>query len=247
MNNISLVTLAKIALKYIYVLIVSALICGIAAFSYCQFVAEPKYSATGSVIATNGAITTDGANTATGSKVSSTDISASLLLANTITDILQTNDIYKELADSTGNKYQYSQLKNNISINRRSEDTLFIDITFTASTPEEAKTLTNKFLELVPDYVLKFIPNSTATVTTNAENAARTYPRTSLTTFSSALLGGIISFAVVFIISLTSTTIKNENDIKDNYKLMIIGSVPDFSSANSKGYSKYGYSRKGGR
>lgn len=247
MNNISLLTLAKIALKYIYVLIASALICGIIAFSYCQFVAVPKYSATGSVIATNGAITTDGANTATGSKVSSTDISASLLLANTITDILQTNDIYKELADSTGNKYQYSQLKSNISIKRRSEDTLFIDIAFTASTPEEAKTLTNKFLELVPDYVLKFIPNSTAAVTTNAENAVRTYPRTSLTTIGAALLGGIISFAIVFIISFTNTTIKNENDIKDNYKLMIIGNVPDFSGAASKGYGKYGYSRKGGK
>ena len=124
---------------------------------------------------------------------------------------------------------------------------MFIDIAFTASTPEEAKTLTNKFLELVPDYVLKFIPNSTAAVTTNAENAVRTYPRTSLTTIGAALLGGIISFAIVFIISFTNTTIKNENDIKDNYKLMIIGNVPDFSGAASKGYGKYGYSRKGGK
>ena len=167
MNNISLFSLVRLALKYVYVLIVSALICAVIAFSYCQFVAVPKYSATGSVLVTNGAIITDNNTVSSNSKtVSNTDIAASLQLANTITDILKTNDIYKELADNTGNKYLYTELKNNVVIKRRTTDTLFIDISFTASTPEEAKTLTNKFLELAPDYILKFIPNSTAAITT---------------------------------------------------------------------------------
>ena len=114
--------------------------------------AVPKYSATGSVLVTNGAIITDNNTVSSNSKtVSNTDIAASLQLANTITDILKTNDIYKELADNTGNKYLYTELKNNVVIKRRTTDTLFIDISFTASTPEEAKTLTNKFLELAPD------------------------------------------------------------------------------------------------
>ena len=154
MNNISLFSLVRLALKYVYVLIVSALICAVIAFSYCQFVAVPKYSATGSVLVTNGAIITDNNTVSSNSKtVSNTDIAASLQLANTITDILKTNDIYKELADNTGNKYLYTELKNNVVIKRRTTDTLFIDISFTASTPEEAKPLTNKFLELAPDYI----------------------------------------------------------------------------------------------
>ena len=246
MNNISLFSLVRLALKYVYVLIVSALICAIISFSYCQFVAVPKYSATGSVLVTNGAIITDNNTVSSNSKtVSNTDIAASLQLANTITDILKTNDIYKELADNTGNKYLYTELKNNVVIKRRTTDTLFIDISFTASTPEEAKTLTNKFLELAPDYILKFIPNSTAAITTNAENADRTYPRTVITTIIAALAGGLISFAVVYIISLTNTTIKNEDDITNNYKIMLIGNIPDFSNAKSKGYYKYGYNKYG--
>lgn len=249
MNNISLVSLVRVAIKYYYILIISALVCGIAAFSYCQFVAVPVYSAKGSVLVTNGAIINANQDSVvTGSsKVNNTDIAASLQLADTITDILKTSDIYKELADGTGNKYQYSQLKNMASIKRRSTDTLFIDISFSASTPEEAKTLANKFLDLAPDYILKFIPNSTAAVTTIAESATRTYPRTPVTTVAAAFIGAVISFAVVYLISFTNTTIKTESDITDNYKITLIGNIPDFSSAKSKGYHKYGYSRKDGQ
>ena len=247
-NNISLISLVKIAIRHFYILVISALVCGIAAFSFCQFVAVPVYSATGSVLVTNGAIIKDNIDNNTGSsKVSNTDISASLQLANTITDILKTNDIYKELADNTGNKYTYSELKSKISVKRRSTDTLFIDIAFTGSTPEEAKSLTNKFLELAPDYILKFIPNSTAAVTTNAESALRIYPRTSVVSLAAAFIGAVISFAIVYLISLANTTIKTESDITDNYKIMLIGNIPDFSNAKSKGYykyGKYGYSRK---
>lgn len=246
-NNISLVSLVKIAIRHFYILVISALVCGIAAFSYCQFVAVPVYSATGSVLVTNGAIINDSTESNTSSKISNTDIAASLQLANTITDILKTNDIYKELADNTGNKYTYSELKSKISVRRRSTDTLFIDIAFTGSTPEEAKSLTNKFLELAPDYILKFIPNSTAAVTTNAESASRIYPRTSLVTLAAAFIGALISFAIVYLISLANTTIKTESDITDNYKIMLIGNIPDFSNAKSKGYYKYGYSRKDGQ
>lgn len=247
-NNLSLIHLLKLALRYIYVLIISGLICAVIAFSYCQFIAVPKYSATGSVLVTNGAIIADSGNNdeSVTSKVSGTDISASLQLSNTIIDILKTNDIYKELAVNTGGKYTYEQLLGNASVDRRNTDTLFIDITFTASSPEEAKNLVNNFLELVPEYILKYIPNSNSAVTTTAEKAQKTYPRTVTTTAVATIVGAILSFAVVYIVSLFSTTINNEDDIKNNYDIMLIGNVPDFSNANSKNYYKYGYSKKGG-
>ena len=160
--------------------------------------------------------------------------------------ILKTNDIYKELAVNTGGKYTYEQLLGNASVKRRNTDTLFIDITFTASSPEEAKNLVNNFLELVPEYILKYIPNSNSAVTTTAEKAHKTYPRTVSTTAVATIVGAILSFAVVYIVSLFSTTIKNEDDIKNNYDIMLIGNIPDFSNAKSKNYYKYGYSKKGG-
>lgn len=247
-NNFSLVYLLKLALRYVYVLVVAALICGIIAFSYCQFFAVPRYSATGSVLVTNGAIIANSnSSEATDSKsVSNADISASLQLTNTITDILKTNDIYKELASRLENKYTYEELVGKVSVNRRNTDTLFIDITFTASSPEEAKSLVNNFLELVPDYILKYIPNSNSAVTTTAEKANKTYPQTIVATGFAAIVGAVLSFGIIYAISLFSTTIKTEDDIKNNYDVMLIGNIPDFNTAKGKSYYKYGYSKKDG-
>ena len=99
MNNISLISLLKLALKHIYALILSGVVFAAVAFSYCKFVAVPKYSATGSILVTNGSIINDTQSSATSStssrNVSYTDINASLQLADTINDILK-----KFLADT---------------------------------------------------------------------------------------------------------------------------------------------------
>lgn len=247
MNNISLLSLAKLAWKYVYVLIAAAVLCAALAFSYCSFIAVPQYSATGSVLVTNGAIINSEQEGDTSSKktVSTTDISASLYLANTIAEILQTNDIYRELAADTGNEYTYTELKSRVTVNRRSEETMFIDISFVASTPEEAKSLTNSFLELAPDYISEFIPNSTSSVTTKADQAVLKYPRTGITVFVAAVVGALLSYAAIYIISLLNTTIKDEDDIKNNYTLTVIGNIPDFANAASSGYYKYGYGKRG--
>lgn len=248
-NNISLVDLLKLALKYIYILIAVALVAAILAFSYCNFVAEPRYSSTGSIVVTNGAIINDASvqtsSSTTSNRVNSSDIAASLQLSNTIIDILNTNDIYKQLASELGDKYSYTNLMSRATVKRRSVDTLFIDASFTADTPEEAQTLVNNFLELVPDYIAKFIPNSTAAVTTTADRAVKIYPQTAKTVFVAAIAGAVLSYAVIYLISMFNTTIKSEEDIKASCNLTVLGNIPDFSSASSaKKYKYYEYSRK---
>lgn len=250
MNNISLVGIFKLALRYIYIIIAAALVAAVLAFSYCHFLVVPKYSSTGSIVVTNGAIITDSASqttsTSTAKKVNSSDIAASLQLSNTIIDILNTNDIYKQLASDLDNKYTYTDLMSCSNVKRRNEDTLFIDATFTAGTPEEAQTMVNAFLKLVPDYILTFIPNSTAAVTTTADRAAKVAPQTTKTVFVAALAGALLSFAAVYLISLFNTTIKDEEDIKSNYDLTVLGNIPDFTSAASEKKNKYySYSRGG--
>lgn len=249
-NNISLVGILKLALKYIYILIAVALVAAVIAFSYCSFIAEPRYSSTGSIVVTNGAIINDSeiqtSTTTTAKKVSSSDISASLQLSNTIIDILNTNDIYKELASELNNKYTYTDLMGRATVKRRNEDTLFIDASFTADTPEESQQLVNSFLKLVPDYILKFIPNSTAAVTTTADRAVKIYPQTIKTVFLSAMISALLAYAVIYLVSVFNTTIKNEEDIKDNFNLTVLGNIPDFCSAASDKKSKYYGYEKGG-
>ncbi len=248
MNNLSLLSLFKLALKHIKLLIAVAVISAILAYAFCELVAVPRYSATGSLLVTNGAIISSSDtlnnyenNTDSKNNVSGTDISASLQLSNTIIDILKTKDIYKDLAQNLDNEFAYQDLIARSNIQRRDTATLFIDITFTASSVEEAQKLVNKYLEITPDYILKFIPSATAAVTSTAETATKTYPQTLFTTLIAAMCGAIVCYVIIYLLSLFNTTIKNEDDLTNYYDYVIIGNIPDFSSANSKGYYKYNY------
>ena len=156
MNNLSIYHFARILFKNILVIILVALVSGVAAFSYCQYFVQEKYAATGSVLVTNGAILYEKDNKS--NSVQSSDIAASINLLTTVEDILSTNDIYKRLAEKLGGQYTYTQLKNCVKIEKRDDNSLFIDVRFQTSSKSETIKITNTFLELAPAYISKFIP-----------------------------------------------------------------------------------------
>lgn len=240
MNNISIYHLFRLLIKNIFVIVLVALVCGISAFGYCKYFVEEKYAATGSVLVTNGAILYEDDNSGS---IKSSDIAASINLLTTIKDILSTNDIYKKLSEELNGEYTYTQLKSFATISKREDNSLFIDVRF--QTNDKAKTvkITNTFLQLAPDYIGKFIPHSATTAVTMADNAFKTSPKVTSTVVSAMLVGAILCYAVVYLISLSNVTIESEDDFKDHYDIPVLGNVPDFSEAQSKKYAKYYYSK----
>jgi capsular polysaccharide biosynthesis protein len=238
-NNLSLYHLVRILTKNILVILLVSLVSGVAAFSYCQYFVEEKFAAIGSVLVTNGAILKEDKS----NSVQSSDIAASINLLTTVEDILSTNDIYKRLAEELDGQYSYSELKRCATIGKRDDNSLFIDVRFQTSSKSETVKITNTFLELAPAYISKFIPHSATTAVTMADNAVKTAPRTTSATVSAMMVGAIICYAVVYLISLSNVTIENESDFKDRYDIPILGNIPDFSEVDSKNASKYAYKR----
>lgn len=248
MKNITLISLFNLAIKHILVIIIAAAIFAGAAFGYCEFIADARYSAKGAIMVTNGAITTDENGVKT--TINNTDIVASINILDTATDILTTSDIYKELAKKFKNKYSYQNLKAFSSVTQRENNTLFIDISFTAETPEEAVSLVNSYLDIAPKYVEEALPGTKSNIF-EADSATKVFPNTFTITAIAGFLGAIIAFAVVFFIESLDTVIHDEDDFKEKFDVPVIGSVPDFSAARNgkayKGYNSYGYAyEKGG-
>lgn len=250
MKNISFFMLLEIALKHILILILAALIVAVGAFCYCEFIAVPRYSATGSLMVTNGGIVNSADLDENGligeDTLNNTDITASLNFAHTVTDILNTNGIFKELSEELGGKYSYSQLVNLSTITRRATNTLFIDISFTANSRDEAIELVNTYLQLAPDYINTFVPKTAVTATSVADSASKIYPRTIIATGVAGLFGAVIAYAIIFLIYCANTVIKGEDDFKDRFDTPILGCIPDFStSKNDKYYKRYNYGKGG--
>ena len=222
------------------------MVTGIGAFCFCEFVAVPQYSATGSIMVTNASIVSASTDEVYGDNISSADITASLNFANTVTDILNTNGIFKTLSSELDGKYTYGQLKSFSSISRRSSNTLFIDISFKANDREEAIELVNAYLEIAPEYINTFVPKTAVTATSVADNATKVFPKTIITTGIAGIFGALIVYAILFLIYCANTVIKGEEDFKDRFDIPILGCIPDFStSKNEKYYKKYSYGKGG--
>lgn len=235
-KTINIMDLVMLALRHIWIIILTAVVFAAGAFSYCKFFVTPSYSATASILVTNGAVTTSYDET-TG-KIASSDISASLYLSYTVVDILNTPDIYKKVADQLGKDYSYQGLMGCSSIARRSEETLFIDVTFSSTDPKEAMRIANKFVEIACGYIPEFIPSARANVASTAIKASMTYPRTVMTTGVAGVVGAVAAYIVLFIIDSMNRAIKGEEDFTSNFDVPLLGAVPDFENAESGGYRK---------
>lgn len=246
MNNFSIYHIVRLFFRHMFIIILSAILFGVSTFAYCEFHLEEKYAATGSVLVTNGGIIENYITEDEIKKgnVNNTDIAASINLLTTVRDILKTNDIYKQLSDKLGGKYTYSQLKGFATISKRDDYSLFIDVKFETNNREEAINLTNMFLSLTPEYISKFIPHSSSTVVTTVDNASKTYPKTASSVMFAMIIGAVLSFLIIYIISFTNATIQCEEDFKDRYDIPVLGDIPDFANAKSEKYYKTYY--KGG-
>lgn len=240
-KEINIADLFWLAWRRLWIIVLAMLICGGLAFTYCNVIAEPTYKAAASVLVTNGAIA--GEVQSTGEKVAATDVSASLYLADTITDILKTPDVYMQLSEKLGGKYTYSQLMGGFTIARRSEESLLVDMVFISGDEKEAMRVCNAFAEIACEYVPEVIPYAYARITATATKANLNSPQTTMTTMVAALIGAAIAYAIVFIVEYTNSTIKGEEDFTSKYNVPLLGTVPDFENAEE--YDSYG--KKGGR
>lgn len=244
MRNFTLLSLFNIAIKHIFILIIAAVVAATAAFSYCNYIAVPKYSATGHIFMTNGTIIVLD-NQEKNDYISTSDISASSNLLNIAVDLLNTNVIYKKLSSELDGKYSFENLDARSNVKRKDNSSLQIQVTFTANTPQEALELTNEFLSIAPDYISSYIQNA-ATSVIEADRSVKTYPQTLRSTMLAAMAGAVLTYGIILIIYSANVVIQDEEDFKQRFNVLIMGSVPDFTHAknNKYYYSKY-YRRSG--
>lgn len=241
MQEISIFVLFRIALRRIWALILAFVLAAGVAFSYCEFVVTPIYGASASIIVTNGAVVSPD-ETSSASKVLGSDIQASLMLVDSVVDMLKTPDIYKYLSRKLGNDYDYKVLRANTSVSRRGEDTLFIDIFYTDSDPQNAIKISNMFASAACDYVAEFISRTDPKIVSSADRASLVSPRTFKTTLLAGFAATFILYIIFVCIELFSNTIRGEEDFASRYNIPLLGSIPDFDEARkASSYNKRGY------
>lgn len=239
MERFDLIPILKMAVKNIFILLLVGFVFAGSVFAYCKFFATPKYSSTGSLLVTNGAILTD-FSTGERSTLNNTDIVASMNLVETVADILNTNGIYKKLAENLDYEYTYKDLMGRVSISRKSSESLFIKISFSASDADESIRLVNEFLALAPEYINEYVPNSEVAMS-KADSSTKVFPQTFSFMVISAVAGMGITLLILILIYSSNTVIKGEDDFAERFDIEILGNIPDFERSKASKYNSYNY------
>ena len=154
-------------------------------------------------------------------------------------DILETSEIYKQLSESIDGEYSYKQLKSATTISSKTDHSMFVDVSFRASSPSEATEIVNAFVELTPEYIVEFVPYSNVAVAATADSAALVFPRTTTISAIAALIGIVLAFAIALLVDSFDQAILGESDFTSHYEIPLIGSIPDFESMGIVSSSNY--------
>ncbi len=232
MKEIDLIKILKIVLEHIVPILLTGIIFAVMTFGYCTFFATPTYRTSATILVNNGGFENSGPS---GGSISGSDISASLYLITTCVDVLESDNIYKDLAAALDDKYSYYQLKSQFFVRSRSESSMLIDIYTLGSDPTEIKTLANTFLEIAPTFICNNIFNADVKILATADKAIKTGPRTALSSLIAFVLGVLACSAVFIIIHFSKNTIESEKDFKSRYEIPLLGCVPFFETKKTGG------------
>ena len=232
MKELDLTALYKIVKERWIPIAVAGVLCAVLAFSYNTFFVSPIYRTSTTILVNNGGLADVGVP---GESVNNNDLSASLYLVETCVDILESDNMYKELAKALGNDYSYQNLKNRFVPQARGENSLLIDIYTLGTDQKEIREIANTFLEIAPTFIRNNILSVDVKILATADISVKVGPRTLLYTLA-ALLVGVLGATIVFIIlSLFKNTIENEIDFKNHFSVPLLGTVPEFENKQMKG------------
>lgn len=229
------------------IIILAATIFGAASFAGTFFFISPKYKATTSMYVNNSSFSFG----ATSFSITSSELSASNTLVSTYIYILESRTTLEEVISEAGLSYTYEDLEKMIDA-RAVSDTAAFDVTVESENPVEAELVANTIAKILPDRIAEIVDGSSVRIVDYAIIPAhRSSPSYIKNTLIGALIGGILSSAVVLAMFVTSEKrnddIRSVDDLKDMYPdIPVLALIPDMRISGKKGYYYSSYYGEGG-
>ena len=240
-RELTLSDFINVAIKRIWILIIAAVIGGLVAMYYSNFLVVPKYRSSSKFY-----VDTQGTSTIDATVLDQQRNTAyARMIVGSYLDIFQTYNFSKYLADNIDStelskEYDYIQLYKAISYDY-TEDTESFTVTVVADTPEDAYVIAQSIQDEAESYLVTMKPAAKGTIKVidNARLEKRPINlRTSLNVLLGAFLCAVIAFIIVFIIEINDVRIKSEKEVSEIFGLPILGSIPEYMSTGSE--NRYG-------
>lgn len=217
--DINVFKVINVMLKKWWIIILSALVCAVIAFSYSYFAIEPLYRSSTSLYVNNSDVSID--------KINASDITAAESLVGSYIHILQSRGVLSDVVEDMNNKYTYSQIKQMVEASSKT-GTVIIEITVMCPIAEDAQTIANLVVKNGISAIQRIITSTGAEIIDEApEPESTSYPNYQTFLILGFLVGAFIAVAIIFVLEMIDTRIKTEDDFTDEFKeIPVLGIIP---------------------
>ncbi|MDD6290032.1 MAG: Wzz/FepE/Etk N-terminal domain-containing protein [Eggerthellales bacterium] len=217
----TLLELLQLLRKHLRLVIALPVVFALVAAVYCWGFMPNQYTAETSIYALS---KTESAANGTEAGLSYGDLNASQLLANDFAELAKNEQVQAETALSLGME-DLSGYKVSIT---SSTTTRVIKLSVTGSDPNNAALIANKLASEIGKTATKVMDVKAVNVITKAKAPVDpSGPKRGMYTLVALLAGLFLAIALVVLMDMLNTTIRNDEDVTEGLGLPIIGRFPE--------------------
>ena len=229
-REISLLDMWNVFKKVWYLVLITAIVFGAAAFAYIEFLVEPEYSSSARFYVYYNSSSSSG-NAANGP--SSFDMTMARTLVGTYSEMLVDNHVVDEIKDSHRDlsDLNRSQIKNMITITPNADE-MIITISATHTDPQLAYSIVDTIMTdgiAEVDRILTASNQSDNGVSVIDAPEVATNPISNGAMIKSAVaavIGAVICYAIFFAKSMLDHRVHSEDDLENNFEAPILSGIP---------------------
>ena len=218
--EIDVFQLVKVLWKRKFLIVLAALVAGLAAFAYSSFVIKPQYASTTRIYVVN-------RNQADKPGLTNQDLQAGAYLVKDYREIILSQDVLEKVVADQKLTMDAKTLGRKVSVTVPA-DTRIVSISVRDGNPEEASRIANALREVAAQKIISVTRVSDVTTLEEARPATSpSSPNIRRNTMIATIAGVGFVTIIVLLVELLDDRVKRPEDIEEVMHLSLLGVIPN--------------------
>ena len=218
--EIDVFQLVKVLWKRKFLIVLVALVAGLAAFAYSSFVIKPQYTSTTRIYVVN-------RNQADKPGLTNQDLQAGSYLVKDYREIILSQDVLEKVVADQSLAMDAKTLGRKVSVTVPA-DTRIVSISVRDGKPEEASRIANALREVAAQKIISVTRVSDVTTLEEARPATSpSSPNIRRNTMMATIAGVGFVTVIVLLVELLDDRVKRPEDIEEVMHLSLLGVIPN--------------------
>ena len=218
--EIDVFQLVKVLWKRKFLIVLAALVAGLAAFAYSSFVIQPQYTSTTRIYVVN-------RNQADKPGLTNQDLQAGSYLVKDYREIILSQDVLEKVVADQSLAMDAKTLGRKVSVTVPA-DTSIVSISVRDGKPEEASRIANALREVAAQKIISVTRVSDVTTLEEARPATSpSSPNIRRNTMMATIAGVGFVMVIVLLVELLDDRVKRPEDIEEVMHISLLGVIPN--------------------